>query len=93
MIYTLLSWGVIGISAFLWGYAVLVLLSKFNHYYERALDMVLMTGLCALTVYAQFFSLFRRVNRAAFMGVILVDGVLMIVVRKRIWNWFVDISS
>lgn len=93
MIYTLLCWVIIGISAFLWGLAVLVMLSKFNDYYERSLDMILMTGLCVLTVYAQFFSLFRRVNRAAFVGMIFVDAILMVLVRKRVWNWFRELMN
>lgn len=87
MICTLLSWVVIGTSAFLWGTAILSFLEKFNHYEEKKLDMVLMTGLCALTVYAQFFSLFRRVNRAAFMSVIFADAIIVILIKGKMKCW------
>lgn len=87
MVYTLLSWIVIGVCALIWGIAVLYLLSKFNHYFRMKLDFVLMTGVCALTVYAQLFSLFWRVSRAALLFVFLVDIILLLVLRKKVCSY------
>lgn len=92
MVYTLLSWGVIGISAFLWGFGVLFVLGKINHYRDSSIDFVVMTGLCALTVYAQFFSLFYKVGIIALSSVILFDVIWLFLTYKDIINWIKGIN-
>lgn len=84
MIYTLISWMIIGASAFLWGFGILVIIEKVNHYRIKDLDLIIMTGICALTVYAQVFSLFYRVGVVALAGVFLFDALCLVLMRKDI---------
>lgn len=88
MVYTLLSWLIIGGSAFVWGFSILFLLSRVNHYCTETLDMMIMIGLCALTVYAQIFSLFYKVEKIALAGVFVVDIILLICFYKELFSWF-----
>ena len=57
------SWGIIGVSAFLWGAAVLSALQRIEPFEQTQSGVTLrfMLGLCALTVYAEFFSLFYNI--------------------------------
>lgn len=87
MVYTLLSWLVIGSSALIWGFGILSLFSRANHYYNKTFDMIIMLGLCALTVYAQIFSLFYRVEKMALAGVFIVDLFFIICLHKELVNW------
>lgn len=82
MILTLLSWLWIGVTAFLCGFAVLQL-KPFRKQtgYRRPHQYILM-GLCILTVYAQFFSLFGKVSMAASIGVLF----FCIFVAGRFWK-------
>ena len=93
MLYTLLSWLVIGISAFLWGFGILFILGKINHYHSKTLDLVIMIGLCGLTVYAQFFSLFYKVGRVAVAGVLFLDVIWLFLIYKELINWIKEIEK
>lgn len=93
MLYTLLSWLVIGMSAFLWGFGILFILGKINHYHSKALDLMIMTGLCGLTVYAQIFSLFYKVGRVAFAGVLFLDVIWLFLIYKELINWIKEIEK
>lgn len=65
MILTAISWGWIGLSAFLTGFVLLrcVRGTRSSHYDSP--DSYIFFGLCALTTYAQFFSLFSKVGKEA----------------------------
>ena len=88
MVQVLLSWCWIGVSAFLWGFAVLRLIKKVDGYREKSLDMTLVLGLCFLTVYAQIFSLFYKVGAAATIFLLVIDLVIFLFWRKEIVSRF-----
>lgn len=78
------SWGIIGVSAFLWGAAVLSALQRIEPFEQTQSGVTLrfMLGLCALTVYAEFFSLFYKVGRFALAGVLMGDIIFLFLQRK-----------
>lgn len=84
MLYVAGTWIVIGISAFLWGEAVLGLLGIIRRSTGSGVALRIMTGLCVLTVYAEFFSLFYKVGALALCGVFLVDVCVLIAKRKTL---------
>ncbi len=84
MLFVLVSWVVIGISAFLWGSAALVLFNRIQKSEEDSVFLRILIGLCALTVYAEIFSLFYKVGMIALTVVLLVDAILMILVLKPV---------
>ncbi|MCI9321324.1 MAG: hypothetical protein HFH05_14860 [Lachnospiraceae bacterium] len=89
MLLAVLSWGWIGAAAFLCGFAVLECIFTSKAKKERGLDLYVMTGLCALTVYAQFFSLFYKVGGAS-TGLLLIICLLIVCfLRKRLWEYFI----
>ena len=74
-----------GFSALLWGFAVLALFSKIeNTDYEKPW-IVFVLGLAALTFYAEIFSLFYRVNLEANIGVLIIDILVFIFMRRDIF--------
>ena len=88
MLFTLLSWGIIFISAFMWGYVVLHFVAKAVRYRKWTLDLTLTAGLCALAVYAQLFSLFYKVGVLAFALMLLADAVLLLFMRRDMIIWW-----
>ncbi len=99
MLQTLLSWAWIFISGYLWGIMGLRLLNGRGGKCKDV-DVVLVFGLCVLTVYAQLFSLFSAVSFWAFallgLGCIVISFLLREELghiwrgyfRKRyIWLW------
>lgn len=86
MIEAFLSWCIIGCSAYLWGYIGLTALGKIGSSTDStkgimSFDCIFLLGLCFLTVYAQFFSLFYKVGFLALLFVLLVD--LFIIIRMK----------
>ena len=84
MLYVLLSWIVIGMSALLWGEAVFPAFAVGNAFSGRKFMLKTLLGLCVLTVYAELFSLFYKVGAAALAGVIFLDAVIILLRRKAI---------
>lgn len=93
MILTVLSWGWIGITSFLCGFAFLqsVFPREEKKYY--GLEFYILSGLCVLTVYAQIFSLFYKVGKVAtgILGVVCL--ALCVGLRKKIWNYLKELIS
>lgn len=85
MLFVLISWVWIGLSAFLWGYAGLQIIKKVSGYQSRELDLTFMLGICFLTVYAQLFSLFYKVGAAATVILLLVNMIILLLGRKEIF--------
>ncbi|MCM1261953.1 MAG: hypothetical protein NC313_04460 [Butyrivibrio sp.] len=63
------------------------LIGRVNHYQYKDLDLIIMTGLCSLTVYAQIFSLFYKVGTAALIGVFFIDAACLIFMYRDIIEW------
>lgn len=87
MVYTFLSWGVIGISVLSWGYAFMRLMGRVNGYNKKPVDMMIVSGLCLLTVYAEVFSLFYKVGMIALSGVLLVALLVIVWCHKDFAAW------
>ena len=89
MLQTLMSWAWIFVSVYLVGFAVLSLLNGQRQ--KNDIDVILAFGLCALTVYAQVFSLFSGVSLGA--SAVLASGcmIIAIVFRRelcRVWRGY-----
>ena len=81
MLFVLCNWLYIFITTFLTGFGVLYVVEKKFGYQCKRLDAYLIAGLVILTAYAQWFSLFYRVNIEA--NIILVVACILIVVLLR----------
>ncbi len=84
MLINLLNWIWIFISAFLWGFLCVNILERYNKSNKKELDLLLMTGICMLTVFAQFFSLFHGVGKAANCVVLLINILITALYRKEL---------
>ena len=62
MLFILFNWLYIFITTYLTGFGILCALKKAFGWTPRRISTCVMTGLMALTAYAQWFSLFYRVN-------------------------------
>ena len=58
-----LSWIWIAITTYLWGYVGLHIIKGKKDQIDKSVDLVMLFGICFLTVYAQFFSLFYNLCR------------------------------
>ena len=81
MLTVLLNWCYILFTAFCLGYGISRLTEKHLSCRIHGLDSVLMAGLIAATVYAQFFSIFCKVGVAA--NLVLAGGCGMILLLCR----------
>lgn len=77
------NWIYILLTIYCMGFTFSVFAEKVLHYRFRRLDSVLMAGLVIVTVYAQIFSLFYRVNIEANVCLILMCVLSAVVFRKR----------
>ena len=86
MFSTFISWIWIGISSFLVGYFILNVLSKIlgKSTGVDSIDLDIVYGLCFLTVYSQFFSLFYRVSLLANMIILCCDIAIIYAYRKQL---------
>ena len=65
MLFILLNWLYIFITTMITGYGILYVIRKAFGWTPRRMHTCVMAGLVALTAYAQWFSLFYRVNLEA----------------------------
>lgn len=84
MVINLLCWCWIAVSAFLFGIAGLSTLKKINGYDGKDLDLLMIFGICLLTVYAQFFSLFCKVSGKASVVLFVLNVFFACVFNKDI---------
>lgn len=82
MLFILLNWLYIFITTFITGYGILYVLRRAFGYAPRQIHACVMAGLVAHTAYAQWFSLFYRVNLEANLILVLADIVILFVLRK-----------
>lgn len=88
MLINLLCWLWIAVSAFIFGTASLGILKRINGYDSKEPDQVMIFGICLLTVYAQFFSLFYKVGLAANVGLIILNILLGSIFYKDMIKMF-----
>lgn len=84
MLYTLVSWIWIGVSCLLIGYFALSMLNRLTGAGIRSIDLSIMYGLCFLTVFAQFFSLFYKVGILANIVLLFGDILVLFFYKKQI---------
>lgn len=86
MLQVCLSWFWIGVTAYLWGYAALHVLNSEREYEDKGLDLSLIIGICFLTVFAEFFSLFYKVGAVANVIIIIVNIIIAVTFRNELYN-------
>ena len=86
MILSVVSFGWIFITTFLLGYAVMKLLLG-NAGVKYDIDLVLVTGLMAATVYAEAVSVFGPVNLGASVGLGITAMIIFGMMRKEIISY------
>lgn len=84
MLTVLLNWCYILFTAFCLGYGISRLTEKHLSCRIRGLDSVLMAGIVAATVYAQFFSIFCKVGLAANLVLVGGCGMILLLCRKTL---------
>ena len=57
------------------------------------LDMVILSGVCFLTVYAQFFSLFYRVGLAANIVLAIISVLVIPIIKEDLKNTFLTLKE
>ena len=82
MLFVFCSWILIGFSAILWGIPLTDFFLKEQK--GTSLTLTVVCGLCVLTVYAEFFSLFYKVGVTARILLFLADIGILIIKRKSI---------
>ncbi len=81
MVSVLFNWFYIAVTAFLTGFALRASVHRISGYRMTDVSCIVGTGLVAVTVYAQFFSLFYRVGAAA--NLVLTAACLVTAVAGR----------
>lgn len=84
MLFILFNWLYIFITTYLTGFGILCALKKAFGWTPRRISTCVMTGLVALTAYAQWFSLFYRVNVEANLILIAADLLIAVILRKQL---------
>ena len=88
MLITFLSWLVVLITCFAWGWGMRRLVYVWGHGYKvNDLSAILMMGLVAATLYAETFSLFARVGGVACVSFFGIAMLLLWCGRKSIAVW------
>ena len=82
MLFILLNWLYIFITTMITGYGILYVIRKAFGWSPRRMHTCVMAGLVALTAYAQWFSLFYRVNLEANLILAAADIIIFVIVRK-----------
>ena len=83
MLFVLLNWCYVSITAFITGFVCLLPFERLG-YRLRSVTGAWMAGLAALTVYAQIFSLFGGVEIEANLLLILFCLAAALLLRKRL---------
>lgn len=82
MLSLILIWGYALLVSGILGLAVLSPICRKTGYHLKYLDSVLFAGITALTVYAQFFSLFYKVGLLANVLLVLCCGTLVLISHR-----------
>lgn len=88
MLSVMLIWIYMIITSFLLGYGILTGLSHFGSYRVKKWDSYVFCGLAAVTVYAQFFSIFAPVGLAANLLLLAVCLAVAFLGRKGLRAYF-----
>lgn len=84
------SWLWIGLTSFLCGFFILENLSKKSKL-NLSLELIILVGICALTVFAQGFSLFYKVGFIASCILLTTNVLILLFYRKKIITYLYTI--
>lgn len=93
MLFILLNWLYIFTTTLITGYGILYVLKRAFGWTPRRLHTCIMTGLVALTAYAQWFSLVYRVNLEANLILVVADILIFFLVRKSLLQFIKNALS
>ena len=93
MILTLINWCYISLLAFIVGIGFATFLKHIRGSIAWEWDMLLMSGVMLLTVYAQFYSLFGGVGRNANLLLCVSCVFIVVICRKEITLSFSNLKS
>lgn len=94
MVLVILSWGWIGMTSFLVGFAAMEAIGKVTGKNKLAsMELYILMGLLCLTVYAQIFSLFAGVGRMANLLLGVAAMLSFVVLRKKILRYILYICT
>ncbi len=77
-----LNWLYILLTIFCTGYGIAFWVERKLHYRLRGMDSILMAGLIAVTAYAEIFSLFYKVGRAANILLLLICAATVCLLHR-----------
>ena len=93
MIITLISWGWIGLTSFVTGFAIFRIIRGWKQAVYENFAVYLLFGLCALTVYSQFFSLFGKIGALANFLLAILCAAAGISCRRQIHDYIKQLMS
>lgn len=88
MIVTMVSWGIMLFVFFVIGFALQHIFNGQAGNNRKSLVMIIWYGIVVVTVYAQTWSLFSGVSKAAFVVMMLFAMLLLIIFRKQCLEYF-----
>lgn len=92
MIMTILNWCYITFIAFILGVGVMQIIRKSTGYDCNEVDIILFTGIAAVTAYAQTFSVFYKVGALANIVLLVVCFVIAILFRSKFHGIFTSVK-
>lgn len=93
MILTVLNWCYITFIALILGLGVMQIIRKSTGYDCNEVDIILFTGLAAVTAYAQTFSLFYKVGALANIVLFVVCCIIVILCRGKLYGIFTVVKT
>lgn len=93
MIMTVLNWCYITLIAFILGVGVTQLIKSSTGYDCNETDVILFTGIAAVTAYAQIFSLFYKVGALANIVLFAVCPIIVILCRSKFHDIFTAVKK
>lgn len=93
MIMTILNWCYITFIAFILGVGVMQIIRKSTGYDCNEADIILFTGIAAVTAYAQTFSLFYKVGALANIVLFVVCFITVILCRGKLYDIYTVVKT
>ena len=84
MILTVLIWSYITVIVLSLGFGTVIFLNRRLCLKKQSLSFIWMSGLCFVTVYAEYFSLFHKVGAAANAMLLIVVVFILVLEKKHI---------
>ncbi len=88
MVLVLLNWLYVLVINLCLGFGVSVVCNKILDYRFKGIDSLLMAGMAISTVYAQIFSLFTGVGKAANIILFVACGLIILLCRREVREYF-----